>query len=79
MFGDGAGRRALEYLGSGDALFFQRREAAREDRLADERYRLAGIECADHGPLAGSLLSRGVENLVYQRLTILVLLGEDVA
>ncbi len=62
-----------------DALVLQRREAARKDRLADQRDRLAQVERADHGPLAGALLAGGVENLVDQRLAVFVLLGEDVA
>ena len=62
-----------------DALLLERREAARKDRLADQRYRLAEIERADDGPLAGALLAGGVENLIDERLAVFVLLGEDVA
>ena len=67
-----------EDLGGGDALVLQRGEAAGEDALADQGERHAEVERGDHGPFAGALLSGGVEDLVDQRLAVVVLLGEDV-
>ena len=71
--------RSLQNLRRRHALLLERRQAARKDRFADQRYRLAEIERADDRPLAGALLAGGVENLIDQRLAVLVLLGEDVA
>jgi hypothetical protein len=61
------------------ALLFQRRQAAREDRLADQRHRLAQIERAEDRPLARALLAGGVQNLIHQRLSVFVLVGKDLA
>jgi hypothetical protein len=54
----------LQDLRRRDALFLHGRQAAREDRLADQRHRHAQVERADAGPLAGALLAGGVEDLV---------------
>ena len=54
-------------LGGGDALVLERGEAAREDRLADQRDRHAESSAQMHGPLAGALLAGGIEDLVDQR------------
>ena len=77
--GDLSLARALQDFRGGDALVLQRREAARKNRFADQRDRHAQVERADHGPLAGAFLAGGVENLVDQRLAVVVLLGEDSA
>ena len=62
-----------------NAFIFQRRQAARKDRLADQSNRLAEIERADDRPLARALLAGGVENLVDDRLAVFVLFGKDLA
>ena len=62
---------------SSHTLVLQRREAAREDALTDQRDGLAQVERGDRRPLAGSLLSGRVEDLVDHRLAVVVLLGED--
>ena len=61
--GDGA----VEGLGGGHALVLHGGEAACEDGLADEGQRHALVERLDAGPLAGALLSGGVEDLLDQR------------
>ncbi len=67
----------MQHLRCGHALIFNRREAARENRFANQRDGHAQIERADAGPLAGAFLSGGIENLVHHRLAVFIFLGED--
>ena len=69
--------RPFQNLGRGDALLFQRRQAAGKHRLADQRHRHAEIERADARPFAGAFLAGGIQNLVHQRLAIVIFLGEN--
>jgi hypothetical protein len=57
----------FENLRGGHALVLESGEAAGEDALADQRQRHAEVERGDRRPLAGALLSGGVEDLVDQR------------
>src|ERR1035437_9182253 len=74
----GLGRRPLQNLRRCDALFLQRRQTAREDRLANQSQWLAQIERADRRPLARALLAGRVQYLIHNRRAVFVLLGKDV-
>src|ERR1017187_2335993 len=69
--------RPVQYLGRLHALVLQGGEAAGKHALADQRQRHAQVERRDGRPLACALLSGGVEDLVDQRRSVFVLLGED--
>ena len=71
--------RSLEHGRRSHALFFKCREAAAENRLADECDRLAKIERTDDCPLTGSLLTGSVKDLVDERRAIFIFRSEDVA
>ena len=60
-----------------DSLTLQGRQAAGKYTLSDQGHRLPQVERGDRSPLAGALLSGGVENLVHHRLAVFILLGED--
>jgi len=47
-----------------------------KDRLADEADRHTPVQSLDHRPLARALLARGIENLVHQRRTIGIPMGQ---
>ena len=70
---------AAEHLGRADTLIAERREAACEHGLADERHGLAEVEGVNGGPLAGALLAGAVEDLGDDRLAVSVLVCKHVA
>ena len=61
------GLRSLEDLRRGDALFFQRADAAGENGFRDGRDGDAGVESVGHGPLARALLSGAVHDDIDDR------------
>ena len=62
-----------------DTLCLHCRQAACKDGLADQRKGNTLVEGSDSRPLSGTLLTCGVKDLVNQRLSVLVLLGQDLA
>ena len=74
-----SGLRAFQFLGRRHALVLQGGNAARIDRLGDQRDGDAEVLRGDDRPFAGAFLAGGVEDLVHQRLAVGVLEGEDVA
>ncbi len=72
-------RGAGEHLAGGDALIFQRGDAAGIDRLGDEGDGHAHFHGVHHGPLASTLLAGGVEDLVHQVGAAGFLVAKDVA
>jgi hypothetical protein len=78
---EGLNLRSSENLGSANTLLLDRRQAAREDGLADERDGHAEVERVHGGPLARSLLARTVKNLGHEGNTVVVVelenLGRD--
>lgn len=73
-----AGLGALEELGGTATLLLEGRKAAGEDRLADEGDGHAEVESVDGGPLAGTLLTSRVHDLLEERRTVLIVVVEDV-
>ena len=74
-----AGLGALELLAGAATLALERGQASREHSLADERHGLAHVERVDGGPLAGTLLTCGVKDLLDERGAIVVVVVENVA
>ena len=72
------GAGALEELGGTATLLLEGRQAAREDRLADEGDGHAEVESVDGGPLTGTLLASRVHDLLEKRRTVLVVEVENV-
>ena len=73
------GVRTAELLAGAHALVLERGQASRKDSLADERYGLAEIERVDGSPFAGTLLTRGVEDLLDKGCPVVVVEVENVA
>lgn len=70
----------LQLLGRAGALALDGGEAAGEDGLGDQGHGHAEVERVDGGPLAGSLLAGGVEDLLEEGLAVgLVVVVHDVA
>src|SRR5664279_5232044 len=72
---------AFEDPGGGNALLLDGGKTAGEHRLDHRGGGHAHVECVDAGPLAGAFLSGGVEDDIYQRLSLRdrILLLEDVS
>ena len=58
---------AFEHLGGGDSLVFLGRQAAGEDRFADQGQRHAQVARGDDGPLSRSFLSGRIQDEVDHR------------
>jgi hypothetical protein len=69
---------AENFLGT-STLVFDRRQATRKDGLANQGDRHAEIEGVDSSPLAGTLLTGGVEDLLNKWLAIIVGETEDIS
>ena len=69
---------ALEKAAGTDTLVLEGRQAAREDSLADQSDGHAKVEGVDGGPLAGTLLTSLVEDLLNEGSTIVVVEVKDV-
>lgn len=65
-------------LGSPDSLLLEGRETSGKDGLADKGNGHTHVQSVDSGPLSGTLLASGIENLLHNWGSILVLLAEDV-
>ena len=61
------------------ALVFHGGQAARKHGFADERQRDALVQRCNARPLAGAFLPGSVENFLDDRLTVGILVGEDIA
>ena len=61
------------------ALVFHGGQAARKHGFADERQRNALVQRCNARPLAGAFLPGSVENFLDDRLTVGILVGEDIA
>lgn len=70
---------ASELLAGTSTLTLEGGETSRENSLADEGYRLAHVESVDGGPLSGTLLSCGVEDLLDERGVVIVVVVENIA
>lgn len=68
-----------QLLAGTGTLRLERRQAAGEDGLADERHGLAHVESVDGRPLARALLACRVEDLLDERGAVVVVEVEDVA
>jgi len=68
-----------ELLAGTHALVLERGQAPRKDSLANESHGLAQVECVDGSPFAGTLLARGIEDLLDKRCPVVVVEVEDVA
>ena len=73
------GLGALEDLARADTLLLKGAQAAGKHGLADERDGHAEIESVHSGPLASSLLTSSVEDLVQDWGSVVVLVAEDIA
>jgi len=68
-----------DLLGSTSTLALERRQATGEDGLSDKGDWHTQVESVDGGPLAGTLLTSSVQDLLEERLTIVVVEVHDVA
>lgn len=71
--------RSIKDLRRAAALGLQGAEAASEDGLTDQGDRHAEIQRVDGSPLAGTLLTGRVENLLKQRGAIIIIELHDIA
>jgi len=65
-------RRPFQFLGCRDALVFQSGDTTRIYRFGNQRNGNAEVLRRNDGPFAGPLLSSGIQDLIHQRLSILV-------
>ncbi len=70
---------AREHFRCRDALFFERRQKAREYRLGDECERHSLIESVYYSPFACAFLPGGIEDVIDRLQTVLVSKAEYVA
>ena len=73
------GGRAREDGAGTATLILKRRQAAREDSLADQSNGHAEVKGVDSGPLAGTLLASLVEDLLNEGSAIVVVVVENIA
>lgn len=75
-----AGAGAIKKFGSAATLRLEGRKAASKDGLSDQSHGHAEVQGVDGGPLAGTLLTSRIQDLLNNRLTVLVVvLVHDVA
>jgi hypothetical protein len=71
--------RSLDDLGSSYSLLLDGRETSGKDGLTDEGDGHTHVESVDGGPLSGTLLSSGIEDLSDHGDTVLVVESEDIS
>lgn len=69
---------SLEHLAGSDTLVLERAETSAEHGFSDQSDRHAEIESVDSSPLAGSLLTGSIKDLLEQGGAIVVIVAEDV-
>lgn len=70
---------ARESLAGTGALALERRQTSGEHSLTNESHWLAHVQCVDGSPLAGTLLTCSIKNLLNQWFTIVVVEVKDIA
>jgi hypothetical protein len=70
---------SIENTGSTSALRLERTQATSEDCLTDQGHRHSEVQSVDGGPLAGTLLTSGVHDLLDNGSAIIVVLVHDIA
>jgi hypothetical protein len=78
VFGRG-GVRSVKETGSTATLSLERTQAASENSLTDQSDGHTEVQRVDGGPLSGTLLTSGVQNLLNDSCAILVVLVHDIA
>ena len=71
--------RSLDDLGSSDSLLLDGRETSGKDGFTDKGDGHTHVESVDGGPLSGTLLSSGIEDLSDHGDTVLVVESEDIS